>query len=221
MSAARDAVATAAREVSLVIRGALHDDGGTILLLGPDEPGFWAVFSASGEYGDGGPDPLDRWSKRVIRAIAAPLGGRAVFPSDGPPYPPFLDWAQAAGNAWPSPVGPLVHDTAGLLISYRGAIVLPGEETLTDARPPSPCPACPRPCATACPVGAMRAGQVYDVATCQSFLRTEEGRVCRTRGCRVRHACPASAAMRRTDQQAAFHMSAFMGSWPPPQGGTA
>ncbi|NHX27468.1 ferredoxin, partial [Escherichia coli] len=64
----------------------------TLILIGPREPGFWPRFSASPEYADGTADPLDRWSKRMIGAVAAETGGRAIFPSDGPPWPPFIDW---------------------------------------------------------------------------------------------------------------------------------
>lgn len=209
-----------ARAEALVLRGALHEDGWTVLLLGPDEPGFWPVFAASGEYADGAPDPLDRWSKRVIGRLAARWGGKAAFPSDGPPYPPFLRWATEAGTAWTSPVGPLVHDEAGLLISYRGAVLIPGALDLPPP-PENPCPACSQPCATACPVGALAPGRLYDVPACQAYLRTEAGTECRLRGCRVRHACPLSQNLHRSGEQAAFHMRSFMGNWPGPGGDDA
>nr|WP_274705602.1 ferredoxin [Salipiger pentaromativorans] len=211
------------------MRGAFHpspDDGapegtGTLLLIGPDEPQFWPAFHASREAQDGAPDPLDRWSKRVIGALASRWGGSAHFPSDGPPWPPFLLWAQRSGRAFPSPLGLLVHDTAGLLVSYRGAIALPRHIDLPPA-PESPCRSCEaQPCTTACPVGALHAGEPYDVATCQSFLRSDAGQDCRDNGCRARRACPRSQGMRRQSAQAAFHMASFMKNWSGREGGSA
>ena len=106
-----DRIEDAARAAGLIVVGALHpEDGGTIVLLGPDEPAFWATFKASAEMSDGQEDPLDRWSKRVIGGLASQFGAEAVFPSDGPPYPPFLSWALESGRCWTSPVNLLVHD---------------------------------------------------------------------------------------------------------------
>ncbi|MCI2401105.1 ferredoxin [Aliiroseovarius subalbicans] len=192
----------------LEVFGILHDAGDTIVLLGPHEPGFWAEFSASPEYLDDAPDPLDRWSKRVIGALAAAWGGMAVFPSDGPPYPPFLAWAQASGRAWSSPVGMLVHDRAGLMVSYRGAVRLAGVMNLLETGG-IPCTDCAdTPCRTACPVDAL-SPRGYDVATCHAHLDTSEGQNCLTQGCVARRACPLSASYGRLPVQSEFHMKAF------------
>jgi hypothetical protein len=174
-----------------------------VALLAPAEPGFWPIFSASPEYMDGAPHPLDRWSRRVVGRIACTLGTKAVFPFGGPPWRPFTGWARRSGRAWPSPVGLLVHDTAGLWISYRGAVLL--EEEVAPATVSRPCEACPdRPCLTACPVGAL-SGAGYDVPRCHGFLDT--GPDC-LQGCRVRRACPVGQG-RRLALQSAFHMKAF------------
>ncbi|TNC65162.1 ferredoxin [Rubellimicrobium roseum] len=174
----------------------------SVALLSPDEPRFWPIFAASPEAGDGRPDPLDRWSRRVIGRLACAIGSKAAFPFGGPPWRPFTDWARRSGRAWPSPVGLLVHDTAGLWISYRGAVALEEE-----APPPAaarPCDACDAPCRRACPVGALtEAG--YDVPACHAFL---DKRADCLQGCRVRRACPVEAG-RRELAQSAFHMKAF------------
>jgi epoxyqueuosine reductase len=60
-----------------------------------------------------GPDPIDRWSRRVIGHMACDLGAKALFPFGGPPWHPFIAWAKRSGRAWESPVGFLVHDRAG------------------------------------------------------------------------------------------------------------
>lgn len=200
---------TTARDVQLDVFGLLHPAAGeTVLLLGPHEPGFWAVFTASPEYSDGAPDPLDRWSKRVIGQLALDWGGQAVFPSDGPPYPPFITWAVASGRSWPSPVGMLVHDRAGLMGSYRGAVTL-----RRHVQPPpttgAPCDTCQtQPCRSACPVNALTGAQ-YDVARCKGHLSSPAGAECLSQGCAARRACPLSASYGRLAAQSAFHMKAF------------
>lgn len=180
---------------------------GTLVLIGPREPGFWPHFTASPEYRDALPDPLDRWSKRVIGAVAQDWAGRALFPSDGPPWPPFIAWALRSGRTWQSPVGLLVHDRAGLFVSYRGALALPGRLDLP-ATPPRPCDSCAdQPCRTACPVDAL--GETYDIPACHAFLDQPQGRACLETGCAARRACPISQSYGRMAEQSAFHMASF------------
>lgn len=207
---------TLARRVApdgLALRGAFHpgpgdgapEGSGTLVLLGP-APDFWDVFTAAPEYGDGLPDPLDRWSTRVIGGHARALDGVALFPFGGPPWNPFIAWAQRGGAVWDSPVGLLVHDRVGLFVSFRGAIALAPRLPLP---PPgrSPCPACAAPCRDACPVGALSPAG-YDIPRCHAFLDTRPGRDCLTRGCAARRACPVGAAL-RPERQSEFHMTAF------------
>ncbi|PWL34354.1 MAG: ferredoxin, partial [Marivita sp. XM-24bin2] len=194
-----EALDTSARSVGLAVRGAFHPEPSdaapkgtrTLILLGPDEPNFWDTFKSSPEYGDGDPHPLDRWSKRIVGSLAAPLNGTALFPYDGPPYAPFLRWADQSRESWPSPVGLLVHKTAGLFISFRAALALPHRFELRPISE-SPCKTCDtRPCETACPVGALAPAQDYDVPACIAHIRSPDGAKCRD-GCLVRRACPVS-----------------------------
>ncbi len=179
----------------------------TILLVAPDEARFWPVFSAAPEAGDGLPDPLDRWSHRVIGTIAAAHGAGACFPFDDP-APPFIRWALATGRVHSSPVGLLVDRAAGLWFSLRGALLLKKRVPLPSPTP-SPCADCTaRPCLPACPAGAL-SGAGHDVARCHEWLDRDEGRPCLSGGCRVRAACPFSRASGRPEAQAAFHMRAF------------
>ncbi|WP_432621597.1 ferredoxin [Albidovulum sp.] len=210
-------IAAAALPHRLGVFGAFHlspEDGlpeayRTLVLLGPEEPGFWPHLTAQPEWQDGRPDPIDRWSRRVIGRIACDLGGKAHFPFGGPPYRPFYQWALKSGRAWASPVTLLVHDRAGLMVSYRGAIAL--RERLDLPAPPaaSPCDTCDgKPCLTACPPGALGATG-YDVPACNAFLDTPAGADCLSSGCAVRRACPVSRAYGRLPQQSAYHMRLF------------
>ncbi|VAW01710.1 Ferredoxin, partial [hydrothermal vent metagenome] len=164
------AIEKAAKSQHLCVNGALHtalDGVQTLALLGPSEPGFWAHFTASDEYRDGQVDPLDRWSERVISKLANLLDAQAFFPFGGPPYQPFIQWAQDSGRAHVSRVGLLVHDQMGLWLSYRGALGLKQRLDLPET-PPSPCLSCEKqPCVTACPVDALTA-ESYDVAACKA-----------------------------------------------------
>ncbi len=207
--------ARAARQ-RLSVFGAFHagpDDGvpegtETLVLLGPDEPGFWDHVRRGPEFQDGRADPLDRWSRRVISEMARQLDAVALFPFGGPPYRPFVAWALRSGRGWQSPVSLLVHDRAGLMVSYRGALAFPARLDLPPV-PPCPCDTCAgRPCLTACPAGALT-DTGYDLAACHGYLDTGPGRGCMDGGCAVRLACPVSRRYGRDPAQSAFHMKAF------------
>lgn len=200
----------------LVLLGGFHPDNDpdlpagteTLVLLGPDGAGFWPHASAAAEFGDGRPDPLDRWSARVIGAMAAALGATALFPFGRKPPAPFVSWALASGDAWISPVGLLVHARAGLWVSFRGALALPDRIALP-APAANPCDSCAgKPCLGACPVAALT-GRGYDLDTCHGYLDTRAGNSCLSAGCAVRAACPVSRAFDRDPDQSAFHMKAF------------
>lgn len=186
----------------------LPADIATLLLLGPHEPGFWDHVTAAPEFMDDRPDALDRWSSRVIGRIACDLGGKAYFPFGGPPYHPFIAWAHRSGRAWPSEVGILVHDTAGLMVSYRGAVALKERLDLPPAES-RPCDTCyEKPCLTACPVVALTQ-RGYDIPACKDYLLTKDGQDCMDFGCAVRRACPAGKGYGRLPEQSAYHMRHF------------
>lgn len=205
------------RAEGLDIFGAFHPDPSdgvpegtaTLVLLGPDEPGFWARVTAAPEFADQGPDPLDRWSARVIGSIADATGSQPLFPFGGPPWQPFIAWATRSGRAWTSPVTLLVHDTSGLMVSYRGALAF-AEPLEIPAPGPRPCDTCAtKPCLSACPVGALT-GSGYDIPSCRTYLSTPEGkRSCMSGGCQVRRACPVSKEYDRDPAQSAYHMGQF------------
>ena len=59
----------------------------TIVLAGMVGREGWSAFAASPEASDSHAycSTLDRWSRRVIAALAGELGARALFPFGGPP----------------------------------------------------------------------------------------------------------------------------------------
>ena len=217
-------VVTAIESEGLVCRGAFpvaagdtvppFDDGSraaTLVLVGNAGSGMWGAFVQSEEANDGGPDALDRWSRRIVSRLAQRLGGTAHFPFGGPPWLPFIRWAQRAGPVYPSPIGPLVHPDHGLWHAYRGALAF--RERL-DIPPrdnrPSPCTTCAdRPCLSACPVGAFSANG-YDVDGCAAHIASRAGAPCLGAGCLARHACPVGRDASYGAPQAAFHMRAFL-----------
>ena len=177
----------------------------TLLMVGPKEPGFWPHLQAQPEW-DGAPDPVDRWSRRVIGGIACDLGAKALFPFGGPPYHPFYQWALRSGRVWDSPVRLLVHASQGLMVSFRGALAL--KERI--AVPPTvakPCKSCAAPCLAACPAAALGAAG-YDVPACHDWLASS-GQDCMNSGCLVRRACPLAQAYARMPEQSAYHMRQF------------
>ncbi|WP_415183588.1 ferredoxin [Phaeovulum sp.] len=199
----------------LFISGAFHPgpkDGlpgvGTLVLLSPAEPGFWAYVTASAEFSDGLDNPLDRWSQRVVGQLAKDFGATAHFPFGGPPYAPFYDWALRSGRAWASPVALLVHDEMGLFASYRGALAFADHIPLLSAPSQCPCVGCAKPCLHACPAAALGA-HGYNVPACHEYLDLPAGKECLSLGCSVRSACPASLAYGRLPKQSAWHMRQF------------
>lgn len=182
------------------------------LLIGWRGREGWVSFSRSEERRDGGPDPLDHWSRRVIGEIAEAFDGRAVFPFEGPPFLPFQRWAGRAEGLTASPLGLLIDAEVGLWHAFRGAIVVAVDLGAEAAPQASPCASCAgRPCLSACPADAFT-GTSYEVAHCRAFLEGHAGGLCRTDGCRARDACPVGRRHRYAPDQIRFLMSAFRAS---------
>lgn len=201
-----DEISEAVGHHGLSVLGAFHEAGQTLVLLGPNEPDFWSVFTQSHEYLDKKENAMDRWSTRVIGALATMFEAEALFPFGGPPYHPFIGWALKSGRAWQSPVQLLVHDTSGLFVSYRGALLI-SEKLELPPTASSPCEKCSeKPCLSACPAAAL-GKDGYDVPKCHAHLN-KDGVECLSSGCIVRRACPIGQD-NRLPAQSAFHMRAF------------
>ena len=182
----------------------------TVVLVGNVGGSMWGAFARSAEIADGALHPLDRWTLRVVGAVADELGAAALFPFGGPPYLPFQRWAMRGESVAPSPLGILIHPDYGLWHAYRAALSF--AEIL--ALPPRadrahPCDGCrDKPCLSACPVGAYT-GRNYDVPACIRHIDAPAGGDCMDGGCLARHACPVGREFAHAPAQASFHMQAF------------
>jgi len=217
MSRALDLLDDALQSSGLKILGCLHtEEKSTLVLIGNAGPDMWRAFAAS-DCDPGNPNPLDDWSRRTIEEIAERLSNdlqcptSALFPFDGPPYHPFQRWAVRSGNAFPTPIGPLVHPVYGMWHAYRGALCierlleLPVNDVST-----SPCATCAdKPCLKTCPVGAVTT-EGYDVPACLDLLEKEPVGECASTGCMARKACPVGREFIYEEAQARFHMEKFL-----------
>lgn len=185
-----------------------------VLLVGNAGSAMWEKFRTSPEHIDGKPNGLDRWSTRVGLELAAEVGGQAVFPFDGPPYPPFLQWASRTGQAFTSPISLSIHRQYGLWHAYRFALLFPCRsiEEMDVDETASPCESCrDQPCLRSCPAHAFSAG-IYRVEECVDYLRQDAVSPCRSEGCAARHSCPEAREFHYDPEHARFHMNAFLKS---------
>ena len=214
-------IRVAAESAGLAFRGAFHPEpgdmpegvsAGTIVMLGFVGGEQWENFVRSPEYRDGRPHPLDRWSYRVVTALASELGAKPLFPFTAP-FMPFIRWAQKAEPVFPSAIGMLIHTEYGLWHAWRGALAFDEKfEVLPKDERSRPCDSCAeKPCLSACPVSAFDGTGAFDVQACGAYIRRAEGADCMAGGCRSRRACPVGAEYRYSPEQAAFHMKSFRG----------
>lgn len=211
--------------LGLVSRGGFHprssdvvpplSDGqaaATVVLVGNVGHTMWQVFQRA-PVDVAEPHPLNTWTRQVLTPLASEWGADVLFPFDGPPYLPFLRWAQRAESVTPSPIGPLIHPDYGLWHAYRGALLFAASIELPSlVHRPSPCESCAgRPCLSACPVDALTPGQ-YDVDRCRDHIASAAGSDCLQGGCLARQACPVGAKYRYRPEQAHFHTLAFLKS---------
>ena len=213
----------AAHELGLVLRGGFVPEpedqvpsladgkpAQTLILLGNVGSSLWAHFCESPEYQDQQANPLDRWSRRLTDRLAERFQAMALYPFAGPPYHPFLRWAQKAEPVSHSPLGLLIHPEYGLWHAYRGALAF---DTVIDDLPkrpiqPFPCSQCPdKPCLQGCPVGAFT-GVDYRVDRCMDFIT--DSPVCPNTGCAARNACPVGERYRYQVDHHRFHLQAFI-----------
>ena len=189
--------------------GDLLPGAGGALLVGSGGRAFFDRFVRESEASDGAPDPLDRYTARVVLdavgAGLAPLGAHHAvhFPFGTRPVIPFQRLGRRAGLGGPGPLGLQIHPRFGPWWAYRALIVL--DRALPAADPPGDgCAGCDAPCVGACPAGAVaRAG--FAVTACHARRLTAEP--CRL-SCAARIACIRGPEHRYRDEELAFHMRA-------------
>ena len=182
---------------------------GTALIVGNVGSTIYEHLQASPEFRL--PEPLDRWTRRIVEEIAAEVGASAAFPFDGPPFHPFQQWAMRADPRYSiSPLRLLVHTEFGLWTALRAALLFNGSLDLPEMPAVEPpCPTCPGwPCLSACPGGAFVPGR-YDAIGCRTQLGTLSGQDCMMGGCLARRACPIGSGPTYSRSHAAFHMRAY------------
>lgn len=197
----------------------LPDGSGAAVLwiIGQVGSEVWPAFAASTFAQDGRPDPMDRWSQSIGGGLAQALGGRALYPSDGPPWWPFQQWMARCVPGGTSTLMLRIHPDYGLWHACRFALLLPWLAA-TDAAdlsrrvPAGESDICLRcadqPCLDACPVSAYSVDG-FAVQACAGHLRSGAGSACLEQGCLARSACPVGAGHRYRPAHAAFHMAAF------------
>ncbi|GAA0785991.1 hypothetical protein E1180_03080 [Roseibium denhamense] len=183
----------------------------SVWLIGSTGPSLWPVFIQSSEYTDGNPDPMDRYTKRVIGTLSKAHGLDSLYPFEGPPYFPFQQWAIRCGGFSQSPLGVLAHEDFGPWAGFRAALLSAAPQDEANQRKKTgPCPTCTaKPCLTICPVGAISLSGGYDVLACRDYLAAHPAADCWT-GCLARKACPHGPDHAPEAANAQFHMQSFL-----------
>jgi hypothetical protein len=199
------------------------------LVIASGGPRFFDQFDRGGpdapERRDGGRDPLDRYTRRVMAEIAqaslAPTERYALaFPfvsesagtspagAEPPRVIPFQRLGRAAGLGGSGPLGLQIHPTYGPWWAYRALLIVDREIPAT-APPGDGCAGCDAPCVSACPAGAVRRTG-FDIPACRGRrLATVADNPCRL-SCAARIACIRGPEHRYRDVELAFHMAASL-----------
>lgn len=206
-------------ETSQCALGREHENGKLGLLIGNAGPDMWVHFARSCEFRDGHSDPMNRWTRRILEALATDLNSQVVFPFDKP-YWPFQRLARHVQSTKPSPLGIVIHPEYGLWHALRGMFLFEFSEELFNeiklingslGNEVHPCDNCAdKPCLSACPVGAFD-GATLNVKPCFKHLDGDNEPDCLQSGCLARNACPFGQQYIYPNEQIRFHMKSYRG----------
>jgi hypothetical protein len=175
-----------------------------VLVVGNAGRALWPAFRASAEAALR-TNPLDRYTARVFREVAAslepPAGAALYIEKREGAYLPLVALARRAGFGSPGRVGVLLHPVYGPWISIRGVLWLDEPVPFREPEAFDPCAGCPAPCASACHGGAVGPEGV-DVEGC--FRTKVLKRVCRA-ACDARSACVVGPEHAFSPEQIAHH----------------
>jgi len=190
------------------------------ILVGNEGGKMWSFFAQSPEYGDGGKDPMNRWTRRMLSKLTHDADCELRYPFDKP-YWPFQRIACEAMGIKSSPLGILIHPEFGLWHAFRAIIIVSPNNDLAEEiqnmihqaqKLIHPCEICPdKPCLTACPVSAFN-GTSLDREAC--FQHLDEGNEphCMKSGCMARNTCPVGSSFKYENAQIEFHMKSYRGA---------
>lgn len=213
----------------------------TLLVVGHYGSSLWPYFSTSPEYLSGLDHPLDQWSQRIAQKLQELCNKSyqtlAVFPSDGPPYAPFITWSQLTRPLSHSPLGISLDPQAGLWHAFRFALLIrdlsdenfeelqrhhdPYFQIEADPKSPWTCSQCiDTPCLKACPIDAFQKG-FYDMQACADYLNSSlkqaeisdspsSTAACVSQSCLARRACPVGHDFVYNEPHRKFHMMSFI-----------
>lgn len=192
--AAYDALVPSAHRLGPVERGAV-----AVLVLGNGGAAFWDAHRRAvlADPTRPRPDPIDAFTATIMREQVAPFLAEAGIDATirmpfetTTPLVSFVHLAEAAGLGHRSLLGVLVHPEWGPWMALRGAVFV--DRPIVAPRPAAgfdPCPGClDRPCIAACPAGAVRTPEGWDVPRCVDHRRAGAVDPCAT-GCHARLAC--------------------------------
>jgi len=171
------------------------------VLVGDGGGEFFSRFLAAG---GGETDPLDSYTRRVVRGVVEEVvGGNGCevfhpFASERV-HLPFQRLGRAAGLPAPGPLGVQVHPRFGPWWAYRALVTLAVPIAREGALAES-CPGCAGPCVNDCTEHALDGGRWV-----AGGLRGEI--VCGD-ACGARLRCPVGTKARYSSEQMAFHARA-------------